>query len=227
MFGSAPDHQEQVGDRVAARGAGLRSVNSTSRSHVPPSSAVTSVCGCTAMCGRGLGSAGRGSRTSSPPARRPARGCGRGARCATGTPPPARAEFPPPTTRDLLAAAELGLHRGRRVVDAGALEAREVRQVELAVARAGVDHDRACPDRLAAVERQGVRRSLAVQPGDEPRDGEPGAELLRLRLRPAGERLAGDAGREAEIVLDLGRRPRLPAGRRRLQHDRREPLRAA
>ena len=40
-----------------------------------------------------------------------------------------------------------------------------------------------------------------------------GAELLRLDLRAAGQRLTRDAGRKAEIVLDLRARAGLAAGR--------------
>jgi len=41
-----------------------------------------------------------------------------------------------------------------------------------------------------------------VDPSDRPRDEDLGAEALRLMERALGELVAGDAGREAEIVLD-------------------------
>ena len=123
------------------------------------------------------------------------------------------AELPPPTTIDLLAAAELRLHGGRGVVDALALEALVVRHVELAVARAGRDDDGAGPDRLLVVEAQPVGLLVAVDAAHVTRDRKARTELLRLHLRAAGERLAGDAGRKAEIVLDLRRLvPACPPG---------------
>ena len=46
-----------------------------------------------------------------------------------------------------------------------------------------------------------------------------GSELLRLHERAAGERLAGDAGRKAEVVLDARARARLSAKRPAIEHD--------
>ena len=101
---------------------------------------------------------------------------------------------------------------------------RVVRHVELAVARARGDDDDAGSDRLIVVEPDAVRPTGAVEAGGLARDREPRAELLRLHLRPAGEGLAGDAGREAEIVLDLGAGARLTAGRDALDDDRARPF---
>lgn len=51
------------------------------------------------------------------------------------------------------------------------------------------------------------------------RHGDARAEFLRLDMRAAGEGLAGNASRQAEIVLDLRRGTRLPARRQRFEHD--------
>ena len=128
---------------------------------------------------------------------------------------------------DLLVGAEIGLHRRRRVVDAGAFEAVVAGDVELAIARAGGDDDGARADRFAVVERERVRRVLAVDADDGARQREPRAELLRLHLRAAGERLPRDAGRKAEVVLDLRARARLAARRHALDDDRLQSFRGA
>ena len=52
------------------------------------------------------------------------------------------------------------------------------------------------------------------------RDGEPGAELLRLEQRPLRELGAGDARREAEVVLDPRRGPGLAPGGGGVEDDR-------
>ena len=130
------------------------------------------------------------------------------------------AELPPPTTTTSCSAHRSRLHRRRRVVDAGPFEALVAGDVELAVARAGGDDDGASADRLAVVERERERRGIAVEADDGARQRQPGAELLRLHLRPAGERLARDAGRKAEVVLDLRAGPGLAAGRQALEDDR-------
>jgi hypothetical protein len=50
------------------------------------------------------------------------------------------------------------------------------------------------------------------------------AEATRLGDRPLGQLGAGDAGREAEVVLDPRRGTRLATERGRVDHHRREPL---
>ena len=55
-------------------------------------------------------------------------------------------------------------------------------------------------------------------------DGHLGAELLGLRQRASGQRLPGDAGGKAEVVLDARARARLPAGRGALEHQHVQPL---
>jgi hypothetical protein len=64
-------------------------------------------------------------------------------------------------------------------------------------------------------EAQGIAgtavATAAIQPRHLQGDGELGAEFLRLIEGASGQRLAGDAGRETEIVFDPGGRPRLSA----------------
>ena len=93
---------------------------------------------------------------------------------------------------DFLVAAEPRLHGGGGVVDALALETVEVGHVEAPVVRARRDHDGASARRGPAREPHPERRPLAVHARDVARDREPRAELLRLHLRAAGERLARD-----------------------------------
>ena len=124
---------------------------------------------------------------------------------------------------DLLARAALGLDVRRRVVDADALEAREVGDVErrysapvaMTMARARTDSPFDSSIRVRPSRRSAIRDGAA-------RDRELGAELLGLGERAPGERLPGDARGEAEVVLDLrarrrpvlrARRPRRPARR--------------
>jgi len=71
---------------------------------------------------------------------------------------------------------------------------------------------------------QPVGTALAVDAGNRPGDEQPRPELLRLDLGPAGERLAGDAGGKAQVVLDLRAGPRLPAWSQGLEHERLQPL---
>ena len=69
--------------------------------------------------------------------------------------------------------------------------------------------------------------AAAVEPRDLERDGNLGAELLRLVERPPRQRLAGNAGGEAEIVLDARRGAGLPADRALVEHDDRKSFRRA
>jgi len=70
-------------------------------------------------------------------------------------------------------------------------------------------------------------RAAAIEPSDFERNGDFGAELLRLGEGAAGQRLSGNAGRETEIVLDAGRRPGLSAERALIEDDDRQSLRRA
>ena len=112
-----------------------------------------------------------------------------------------------------VAGAALRLDHRRGVVDAGALEALEVGHVELAVAGARGDDHRPAVDDLAALEcdREVVR--LAAQLQRSRRDDQARAKAPRLELRPLRQLAAGDAGGEAEVVLDPRRGAGLPAER--------------
>ncbi len=68
-------------------------------------------------------------------------------------------------------------------------------------------------DPCVSADRDRVRLALAVERRRALGNLHVSAELLRLRERATGERLAGDAGREAEIVLDLRARAGLATGR--------------
>ena len=128
-----------------------------------------------------------------------------------------------------LPAADAGLDRRGPVPDAPALEARQRVEVGTAVARAGGDHRGARPHRAAVLQRQAqlvvLAVALAAHLGDLGRDQHVGAELLGLDEGPARQRLARDAGREAEVVLDARARAGLAAERAAVHHQHRQPLR--
>lgn len=67
--------------------------------------------------------------------------------------------------------------------------------------------------------------AAAVDAVDRGRDQDLRAEFLRLDVGVGGELLAGDAGGEAEIVLDPHACPGLPAEGDGVEHDDRQPLR--
>ena len=69
---------------------------------------------------------------------------------------------------------------GGAVVDAGALEARERREIELAVLHAGGDDDGARSHHLTVGQIEAVGPAVAVEADDGAADGHLGAELLRL-----------------------------------------------
>ncbi len=115
--------------------------------------------------------------------------------------------------RHLGARAEPRLDRRGPVPDAAALEALDVAERRPAVAGAAGDDHGAGGHAAAVVELEavGALGAEADELGDLRREDDLGAELLGLHEGAAGQRLAGDAGREAEIVLDPGAGPGLAA----------------
>ena len=111
------------------------------------------------------------------------------------------------------------------VVDARHLVPVEIGDGELAVVGAGGGDDRA-PGHLRAVgEGERVVPGDEVEPGDGARGGDDGTELLGLERGSGGEVLTGDAGGEAEVVLDARARGCLSTDRRTVQGERPEALR--
>jgi hypothetical protein len=127
----------------------------------------------------------------------------------------------------LLALAQLRLDGRRPIGDAGALEGREVGDVGPAIARAGSDDHGARTHGAAIGELQAQRiagtprRPAAVEPRHLKRDRDLGTELQCLVEGAPGQRHAGDAGGEAQIVLDPRRRSGLTAERALVQHQHR------
>ena len=72
--------------------------------------------------------------------------------------------------------------------------------------------------------RLGNRAVAPVEGRRLGRHTELGAELARLDKRPVGELLAGQAGREAEVVLDSGRPLGLAPGGDGVQREGGQPL---
>jgi hypothetical protein len=109
------------------------------------------------------------------------------------------AELPPPTmwtSRPWV----LRLAACRAVGDALAGEAVEPLERQPPPRDAAGQDDRPRPDDVAAVEVH--LAGLGVDPRDRPRDEDLGAEPACLLQRAARELVAGDAGGEAEVVLD-------------------------
>ena len=109
------------------------------------------------------------------------------------------------------------------VPHATAFEFGKARHVRTAVACAAGDHDRARPELALIGERQG---QLAIGSGAAAIEGsglrgnqDLCAEFLGLHVGAAGERLARDASRKAEIILDARACARLPAERPAIEHD--------
>ena len=116
------------------------------------------------------------------------------------------------------------LELGGRVVHAGHLVALEAVDRELAVVRAGRRDERAAGDLRAVGQRGHDVPGDVVERGHRAGAGDHGPELLGLDRCPGGEVLAGDAGREAEVVLDARARRRLPADRDGVDRQRPQPL---
>jgi hypothetical protein len=132
--------------------------------------------------------------------------------------------------RHLLALAQLRLDRRGPERDAGAFEGREVGDIRPAIAGPGGDHHGARLHPTAIRELDPPRiaglpfAAAAIEPRHLERDGELGAELVRLVERASGQRHARDAGGKAEIVLDPRRGAGLSAERALVEHQHREPL---
>src|SRR5207249_6027691 len=102
----------------------------------------------------------------------------------------------------LVVTAQLGLDRGGRIVDAAALELRQIRELKLAVLGAGGNHDGARVDQRPIVDLYRVQLPIAAERSRAAGNNQLCAEPLCLGDRPAGEFETGNAGREPEVVLD-------------------------
>ena len=115
---------------------------------------------------------------------------------------------------DVRPAAHLRLDRSRGVVDAAALEPLAPLDAEQAIVGAGGDQQAPGRDRLAAVEVEHGMPLVERQAGDLRGDGQARAELVGLHDGALGQLGAGDAGGEAEVVLDAHAAAGLAPGRR-------------
>ena len=133
--------------------------------------------------------------------------------------------------RHLLAFAKLRLDRRGPIGDARAFEHRQVGDRWPPVRGAGGNDHGLGAHRAAIGELELERVAVAsvavaaIEMGDLQRDGDLHAEFQRLIEGPAGERHAGDAGGEAEIILDARRRAGLSAKGAGIEHDHRQTLR--
>ena len=129
---------------------------------------------------------------------------------------------------DLLADAELRLHRHRGVKYAGTFELRQVRERRPAVLSAGRNDHRTRTRRAIRRRSDAIRLPIAGQPGRAFRDHDLRAELLGLRVGARPVRCQpGNAGRKLEIVFNPGARSRLAAGRVRFEDETSRPSRRA
>ena len=133
------------------------------------------------------------------------------------------AELPAPTMWTSQAVGARRVAARRAVRDALAGEPVEAVDREAPPRDTAREDDRPRAQDVAAVEVQLPRRG--VDPRDRPGDEDLGAEPARLLEGTARELVARDAGREAEVVLDPGRRAGLAAGRLPLDDDRPQALR--
>jgi len=117
------------------------------------------------------------------------------------------------------------LHLGGRVEHADPLVVLQVRHVQPAVANPGGDQD-GPPDQLGAVVQPDHVAAVVglLQRGRPGRHAEHRAEFPGLDDRPVGQVGAGDAGGEAEVVLDPGRGAGLPAGGDRVDRQGLQPF---
>ena len=114
---------------------------------------------------------------------------------------------------------------GGAVEDALSRKTVEAGNLELPPGDTAREDDRAGAEHVPSVEVHMACRG--VDPGDRAGDEDLGPQSPRLVQRLAREVVAGDAGREAEVVLDAGRRARLAAGRLALDGDDPKSLRGA
>src|SRR4051794_6900397 len=128
---------------------------------------------------------------------------------------------------DALAAADLRLRRPGGVEDAEALVALEVGDREFAVFGPGGEDDSAGRNLVPLLEPDQVMPVAGLQRLRPIGRGGASAELARLGDGAARQLAAGDPRREAEVVLDPPRGPRLAAEHGALDHQRLEPLRGA
>ena len=116
--------------------------------------------------------------------------------------------------------APLRLGRARSVEDADALVVLEVVDRQPAVVRAGGEHDGARRDLSVVLQPDDVAIGSRLERERPVRRRGSSVELPRLGHRAARELGAGDAGREAEVVLDAPGGPRLTAEHGALDHER-------
>src|SRR4051812_2775481 len=126
---------------------------------------------------------------------------------------------------NLFVAAELRLDEGGAVVNAFALELREVGHTDLVVRSASRNYDGSRGDCAGAIYFYDIRLAFAAQFHGRLCNCDLGAKFLRLRVRASRELLSGDAGRKAEVVLDPRTGTSLSAGSIRLQDNHVESLR--
>ena len=109
-------------------------------------------------------------------------------------------------------------------MDRRALELVEPVDLEPAVARAGGEHDDARLHPLAGREQDVARVVAAFELHRFVGNGDLDPELLRLAERAAHQRHAGNAGREAEVILDPRRGAGLAAERAAIDGEHRQPF---
>ena len=110
-------------------------------------------------------------------------------------------------------------------MDRRAFELLEPVDLEAAIAGAGGKHDGAGLDALAGGELDVARLVAALELHRFVGNGDLDPELLRLAEGAAHQRHAGDAGREAEVILDPRRGAGLAAERAAVDRQHRQALR--
>src|SRR5581483_8126854 len=106
------------------------------------------------------------------------------------------------------------------VEDAQSLVLRDAVEREAAILGAGGEHNGARRDLVVVLEAHDVPAAARLEPDRAVGRRGPRAELARLADGAARQLRAGDARREAEVVLDPPRRSGLPAERGALDDER-------
>ena len=135
------------------------------------------------------------------------------------------AELPPPTSTTSCSAQSRASIGDAQYQTPRPSKSVEVFDLRAPVARAARHHDGARAQRLAAIELQ-AEGAVAARAQSSAltldRDHDVGAEFLRLVEGARGQRLAGNAGRKTEIVLDPRAGAGLAAEGARIEHRDRE-----
>src|SRR5262249_39405129 len=120
---------------------------------------------------------------------------------------------PRPNNHHLFAAAKLGFHLGGSIVDPGAFEIGEPRNVEPAIFDARGYQDATGPEPSPVRQGHDALATVDDERADLAANGDAATEALSLQMCIWGEVLAGVAGGKPKVVRNRGVGPCLPPRR--------------